>query len=425
MNVAVGKTGKKIYFNPEKVTSHSGDAEVTGQLMSIAACYPDIEFYVVGINDLDKLPPMQYANYFPNNNVHNVWEKFNSKQDDRTLWVCEYFATNDIEIDFGYIHAGPLGCVNVPGKTYTVADRETKKIASSINMATMYAAPIIHWLNESNVPYVAVGEDPRNVPLRGRDLHNRPKYYGASYDFKQIVKVEHGYLSEEPPLEIEEEIRNIKFEQMFLVAEHRDTLDNLNTDRKHKMHLFTHGIGGPGRKKLKIIDEYLSAELFDDMKVYGKWNDKALETSTLDKDRFINTDMTDMKDLLYDTKYTFMFNLKNDWPSSKFWKMIYYGIIPFFYSKFDTKYSCPVHDFLRVSSPEELLEKINALELRPDMRLNFIKYHNEQFKTEQFNGDLIINNFKTIAKDLVGVDIEPIVGGMSDVLKILKEESTL
>jgi len=424
MNVAVGKVGKKIYFNPEKVTSHSGDAEVTGQLMSIAASYPDITFYVVSINDLDTLPPMQFAQYFPNNNVKNVWAEY-TKQDDRTMWVLNYFNTHNIDIDFGYIHAGPVGCVNVSGKTYTIADREKEKIAASINMSTMYAAPIIHWLNVSNVKYVAVGEDPRNVPLRGRDIHNRPNYYGASYEFNQEVKVEHGYLSKEEPKIVEEQIRHIRYEQMFLVAEHRDKIDNLNVHRNHKMHLFTHGIGGPGKKKLKIIDNYLSSEFFDDMIVYGKWNDSALEKSTISRDRFINIDMTDMKDLLYDTKYTFMFNLKNDWPSSKFWKMIYYGIIPFFYDKFDTQHSCPVHSFLRVSSPNELLAKLNGLEARPDVRLKLIKYHNEQFAAEQFSGELIVNEFAEIMKNLVGIDKPPTVSGLSKVLDILKKESTL
>ena len=426
MNIVVGKLGKKIYFDFDKIKSNSGDIEVTTQIITLAAYYPSFNFYVIGINDLDKLSQEKYTKLFPNANVRNAWQYFNNKMHDRITFIDEYFTKMNISIDFGYLHAGPAAQVNIPEKTYLIKDKENEVIAKTIQMAKTYAGPLVYFLNESKIPFVIVGEDPRNLPFQGRDLHNRPAYYGSSLQLELSTKHDRSYFDKEPCVEITEKVMNIKFDRLFLVAENMENISkNLNADRSGGLNIFTHGSGSSGLSKMKIMNKYLNKSSYDDMKIYGQWSDKVLEKSDISLDKFIGIDMSDMPEILYDTKYTLMFNLKDKWPSSKFWKMIYYGIIPFFYAKFDDDHNMPVHDFLRIETPQELAKKVKALDKSPEARLKLIQYHNSKFKQSYFDGSLIAYEFKEIINDILNKNIIASRDNVSEVLIALKENSTL
>lgn len=390
MNVAVGKIGKKFYFSSKKWTINSGDSEVTSTLITLAALNKNINFYIIGLNDLDSFSKEQRKEFFPNENVFNVWDTY-TKSDDRTEFVINFFRKNNIEINFGFLHAGPVSQVNIPEKSYTL---KSKEIAKVINMSALYCAPVIHYLNVSNIPYVVLGEDPRYFPLSARDLFNRPIGYYATYNTSCKTKYANGYLSTEI-IEKNEEIKNIFYDRFFLVSEDFNKIGDYKKYNKDILiDIYTNGNGSTGVKKFKIINDYMST--FKDMKVYGKWNDNIVSSPN-----YLDVPMIDIVDKLYRTKYTLMFHFEEGYPSSKFWKMIYFGILPFYHPNMDTQRHQPVHEYLRVKSKKEFLEKIEYLEKNPDFYKEIQDYHLSQFKKEYFDGCFLNEKFHEIVSSKV------------------------
>lgn len=399
MNVCVGKIGKKFYFAKKKWTIDSGDSEVTTSLIVLAKKHPEITFYVIGPNDLDQFNEDQRKEFFPNENVVNCWDAYSKNQfPDRVNYIADWFKSRNIKVDFGWMHAGPVGVVNIPERSYTLKSMETdkKEFAKCITMAHMYAAPTMHFLNDSNIPYVAVGEDPRYYPLRARDLFNRPKCYLNTFNDEIEVK----YVKEYYALEchtLVEKLRDAKYDRWFLASEQLP--DRSKAAKKDIfLDIYTNGGGSTGAKKLRIAKEYLSDQT--GITIYGNWGQEHQDEAP--EFAFKNIAMADIEPELYRTKYTFMFHFKPGYPSSKFWKMIWYGIIPFYHVNMDTQQNQPVHEFCRVKTSAELKERIQQLEENPKLADEIRNYHYDLFTERLMNGDLIDEIFCQLGKIYTG-----------------------
>jgi len=387
MNIVVGKLGKKFYMRKKAWVIDSGDSEVATSLIVLAKKHPEMHFYVIGISDLDTFTPEEMIDYFPNENVTYIWKYYQkAKHEPRWEYPLQYFKEHDISIDFGWIHAGPTGAVNIPERTYIVKDIEKKVFAKTITMALMYAGPVIDFLNQSGIPYVMVGEDPRYYPCRARDLYNRPLMYLNTYNDFLYAKHALGYCTTELNMN-KERLIDAKYDRWFLASEKMP--DRSDIKRDILLDVYTNGRESSGTKKLKIIKEYLTS--FSDMVIYGKWSEKLIEESP--EFTFKNVPMIDLVEEMYRTKYTLMFHFKEGYPSSKFWKMIYFGIIPFYHYKMDTQKNQPVHEFCRVRSAEELKTKIAELEADPTKFKEIQDYHYDLFTETYMNGELIDDIF--------------------------------
>jgi hypothetical protein len=87
--------------------------------------------------------------------------------------------------------------------------------------------------------------------------------------------------------------------------------------------------------------------------------------------RFEERGMCEMEDLMFNTKYTIVIPPSKRYPefvTQKVYSMLYYGIIPFWckydYDKDNLYNEFP--DFIKVETPEELIEKINYLNNNPE-----------------------------------------------------------
>lgn len=384
MNIVVGKIGKKFYFDKSKWTIDSGDSEVTNQIIVLANTFPDINFYVIGINDLDKFKDSMHK-IFKHDNVINVWADYTSKEhkDQRQDYILNYFKKHDISIDFGWIHCGPISYYNIPEKSYKLSE---PGLAKPNVMAQNYAGPIVNYLNLSGIKFVALGEDPMYFPFTAKDLHNRPIHYLNSLDKDILAKYYPQYLAKEL-VQKTEKLKNVGYDKLFLTSE--KIPDRKMEPRSiNEIVIFTNGNGTKGKKKLKIMRDYFNAQ---PMKIYGKWEDKFIEAN--EKYTFENLPMINMVDKLYDIDYTLMFNFEEDFPSSKFWKMIYFGIIPFFHKSYDIAKSQPVHPFLRINSPWDLEKKIKQLNEDPALKNEIREYHYNIMKEEYFNGNFLRDIF--------------------------------
>lgn len=385
MNVVVGKLGKKFYMRKKSWLIDSGDSEVATSLIVLAKKHPEMNFYIIGTSDFDTFTPEERKDYFPNENVTYIWEYYD-KNDGKPRWdfPLNFFKERNITIDFGWIHAGPTGAVNVPEKTYKVRDIFAKQIAKTIIMSVIYAGPMVHYLNESQIPYIVVGEDPRYYPCRARDLFNRPKLYLNTYNDKVPAKYVSGYLSTDILVE-KEILQDAKYDRWFLASEQHP--ERVFGERDILLDIYTNGRESSGKRKMRIMKEYLADPIFKDTVIYGKWSEKLIEEAPNFK--FQNTAMIDLIDEMYRTKYTLMFHFKEGYPSSKFWKMIYFGIIPFFHWNMDTQKNQPVHEYCRVKTAEEMILKIKELEANPALYKEIQDYHYNLFTDKYMNGELI------------------------------------
>ena len=128
--------------------------------------------------------------------------------------------------------------------------------------------------------------------------------------------------------------------------------------------------------------------------IYGKWEQELPNVK--------DTPMTDLHDVLYDTKYTLTIGGSNDYPTAiKFWKMLMFGIIPFSYKERDIeKFNIP--KFLHVKNPEDLKSKIEYLETN---KLDYLHIWNTLqdliSKEDLWNGSRFFNNIERwVKKDL-------------------------
>ena len=144
---------------------------------------------------------------------------------------------------------------------------------------------------------------------------------------------------------------------------------------------------------------------FPETQIYGKW-----DLSTINKKYHGNIKeipMIDLHDVLYDTKYSLLTGGSNDYPtSSKFWKFLIFGIIPFFYKKEDIE-KFEISSFLYVRDGNELKNKIENLEKNVDF-YNVIWYDlkNKIMKDDLWNGNRFFNNIEKWVKHEFGYDMK-------------------
>ncbi len=390
MNIVVGKLGKKFYVKKECWTMQSGDHEVIANLIVLAYYNKDIKFYVLGKSDISKLSEQEYLDYFPNKNVIDIWKDFDNKKypaEKMYNFPLDWFTEHQVKIDFGYLHAGPISTVNVAEHSHAV--RNPKEICKTTTMANRYAGPMIHYLNETKIPYVILGEDPRYFPLLARDLFNRPLKYLSSVDDEKHVSYNPHYFSHER-IEAYEKIYNIGYDRFSLVLEDKERLFDFKKYKKEFMiDMYTNqGSESLAEKKLKQFEEYIF-KYFPEAKIFGHWDEKCAKQYF---NKVENIPMSSMNDRLYKTKYTLITSYHNKTgTTAKIWKMIWFGIIPFCHPNYDTGLNQPIHPYLRVKSGKEFYEKVCELEANPTLKQEIIDYHITILEDSYFNG-LYINN---------------------------------
>lgn len=400
MNIAIGKFGKSVKFKPENWTAHGGDNEAPIFFQKLAYYNPEITFYMVGKNDLKNLSTDEYETFFPHKNVIDIWSDFKLKKDDDTglTWIIEKM--KNISIDGGIFYAGPISNnANIPNLIYT--QREPHRIAKVLETFKNYAAPLIYYLNDVMVPYITLAPDPRYVPLQGKDLFNREKrilsQFVGKFDHKHIKSYEYEDQINKATFSIETTYNRI--ETVFFLDKEKRDVTQFEKTKKLMIVLNEGGNGvakrGPELKKY-VLDH------IDDVEIYGKWDEEWLKDSRFKGPlKFI-----ELQKKLQEVKYTFCIPIQKGWVTSKFWEMIYNGIIPFLHPNYDTQNNLKCPEFLRVKDPKDLYKKIDFLEKNPESYQKLIKTLNDMMKEEYFDGSFIIKETMQNLYDVLGIKEE-------------------
>ena len=351
----IGKIGKSVKFNPNTWTGLGGDVEAPTLFTKMAELNPDDTFVIISGNDLEK---SREKIVLPTNLV-SIYE--NCSKEERK---DKYFIANklrDVKIDGCVLMSGPAGSTNIVDASYTRKELQQgiKQYAKVLEVFQNYVQQMYIFLNESQIPWSLIVNDPRYVQL-GRDLINPPKNILSQYNETIVMK---HFKSFEDQLELEEtKIDSIYsgIEKMFLLNTKLPKVEDFDKTIKIMIPLNegNNGVKSRYSELKKYVLDYIP-----DVEIYGKWSDEIMQ----DDNRFKGTmPYHELQKTLDNVKYSFMISITDGWVTMKIWEFISHGVIPFMHPNYDTQNNCKVPDFIRINNPEDLHNKIEFLENNPE-----------------------------------------------------------
>jgi len=406
MNIAIGKSGRSCYFNEKKWSIYAGDDSPKIIYFEIAKQNPQHTFYLIGASDFTKYkeeggeaPP----------NIIDVWGPAKAEAKDKGLkfdylWqVLEHYVIeHNLKFDFGLIMQGPDMNVTIEGKGIKCL-RDTTRDIKPLCMGAGYIAPIQNIINIQKFPWYIINEDPRYVPIGNRDIINDEEEVLSQINCECKVKRITDY-GEKAIIHREHIIkyRYAGIERMFLNALKKIDFTNpdniiVNDKVYKKNRKFIIAVNG-GADRLKFIEDWVIKPEPSQI-IYGKWpkDDVAKYPNNFEEKGIIN-----MQDEMWESMFTFIpcFQKRmSNFVTQKFWKMLYYGIIPFIdKNSYDTDRLLPIPDFFRVDSPTEMWEKINKLYNNKEKYTQCLKYFYSLLEDKYFNGEYIGEVFNPIIK---------------------------
>lgn len=379
----------------------------------IAEAYPEHTFYYAGSSDLSKpninIPQNLKDLYTPikafakANGYDMSWKDPTPGCTPFYKAAVDYCKEKGLNFDLAlYLYDQTFGvCHYADGHISEVKGTPLKTLVSQRSMAHALVLA-----NDLNVPLYLMVIDPRQINKIVGDMKPPIKIFGqctTTDRSKYYVNLKDKEVKEVPMV-------YSGIERFFLLDKERvDFTDpddiNPNLFESYKKDIeFTMTLNG----SLFRLD-YIKKWLFPfrpDQKVYGKWSWGKLAEKVhaygLDKN-FVKRGMTEMEDVMWRTKYTFVVpadKSTTNFVTQKVYSMLYYGIIPFWdKNAYDTdNYYTDIPDYVKVETPEELWEKIDFLNKHPDEYKKLLKQCYDALKPKYFTTEYIHEVFDCILK---------------------------
>ena len=407
-NILIGKFGKHISFDPSKWGMVGGDSESAILISCMAQCYPNVNFYIASRNDFDKINSHIRNAINKNSNVFNIWERYDSQVDNQS-WIEKYVESNNIKLDFGLFYGGPSSGCTIPDSMYLIT--EPDKTATPMSSSKRSVGIITKFLNDSRLPYVEIGEDPRYLPVQAKDLFNRSKKILCVKE-DMTFSIEHikNYLSRKI-IETEIPCSDVGHSYMFLMNEDKNDLLKEPGDRKTRINVAMHCTASQDGSvdKWNLVKNFI-LDPFPETFIYGKWDEKIIAGKH--QNQFKEIPMTDLHDVMYDTKYTLAIGGSKTWGTqSKFWKMLMFGIIPFLDPDNANIFGAP--ELIENDIAEDFIKKISFLENNHDEYVKLWHECQELIQDDDlWNGSRFFNNLEREISDIFGIQLER--GGVID-----------
>jgi len=405
-NVAVGKIGRVIAFNPDKWSPVGGDAEAPPYLEQIFLHNPQNTYYLVGSTDWQSLSQADRDRINKHGNVIDVWAGFkewtNKNKDKWDLafrrveymndWMEEH---KDLQFDYGLIFAGPASLSSIPG--YSRLMTNPSQLAKPLIMCSNYAGPITKFLNDHpDLKYILIGTDQKYVPGSQRDMFNVPHMVMSQWNEVHTFKVRENY---ESTTMIETEVPAFYsgIETSFLIDlerrkdEPEDTLESFfGTDPEEEEQIRFMVVSNEWKgnnTRYKMLKEAILDHM-DDVHVYGKWSKETVG----DDPRFKGVvEYQDYLKLLKRTKYSYVATTSIGYPTPKMWELIHNGVIPFMHPVYDKYRLIPKPEYLYVKNGSEMKEKMDFLDANPAEYEKLLAECKAMIKPEFYNGDYLNN----------------------------------
>jgi len=401
-NVLIGKFGKHISFDPSKWGMVGGDSESAILISCMAQCYPNVNFYIASRNDFDKINSHTKNAINKNSNVFNIWERYDSQVDNQS-WIEKYVESNNIKLDFGLFYGGPSSGCTIPDSMYLIT--EPDKTATPMSSSKRSVGIITKFLNDTGLSYVEIGEDPRYLPVQAKDLFNRSKRVlcvknDMSFSIEHIKE----YLSREM-INTEIPCSDVGHSYMFLMNEDKNDLLKEPGERKTRINVAMHCTASQDGSvdKWNLVKNFI-LDPFPETFIYGKWDEKIIAGQH--QNQFKEIPMTDLHDVMYDTKYTLAIGGSKTWGTqSKFWKMLMFGIIPFLDPDNENIFGAP--EFIETESAEDFIKKISFLENNHEEYVKLWHECQELIQSNDlWNGSRFFDNLEREILNVFGIKLE-------------------
>lgn len=396
MNIFIGKVGKAVFFDENRWMGLGGDVEFPTFVYTLAKNNPDDIFYLAARSDYSQIGHHKFM--LPN--IFDVWECFDKSSDEIKSYIWEIL--KDVKMDFGYVFGGPVGRANVPGYTPKASDGEwTKPLGMLIN----YSAPIMFYVNASNVPYFWIATDSRFFPQKCVDFINLPQFAYGQYTFTGTWR----HMKALEPISDRSIILTsmvsseyARVETMFLNSVVKPTFDEYMNERSIPFDIILNFGGNGALERYDIIYSWvLDFPEFADTKVYGKWPSELVSGD----EHFPGTiPYTELPNYLSEVKYTFIVPIQRGWSTMKFWEMIHFGIVPFLHPWYDEQQNIKeIPEILRVRTPLEMVERVKLLDSDEKLYRSVKKQLYDLLDDKYYNGQWlqkILKHSKLYIKNL-------------------------
>lgn len=408
MKIAIGKIGKAISFNPKRWVVTNGDDVPLMLYDFLCKSYPQHEFYMIGGSDLTKC--VEKGIYVKPDNMFDLYDlakkalkadpERHPKEYPGSKMQCHYLVDildeKDIHFDFGLFIQGPDTSPCIPGMgIYT---KDGTHHVKPFTMAQNYVAPIFISMNREKVPYVIINEDVRYIPCVSRDIiegHDEICYLSQINCDKKYNRIK-GYGEDSKIVRpVIQKFRYAAVETFPLLKEKKydftnpDHIDIDGTIYKKDLGFIMAQSGGGDR--LALIEKWILAGNPKQI-IYGLWDEEA---QAKHPGTFVNKMSSEMEDVFWRSKYSFILPFRKNVPNfvtRKPWTLMRFGIIPFMDKNgYDTDHLIDFPDICRVSSPEEMWERIALLEKDKELYKKTLKQIYDLLKDKYFNGQHILN----------------------------------
>lgn len=423
MNILIGKIGRSVFFNEASWNMYAGDEEAPILYTLLAKTYPEHTFYFIGRSDLSRYKrkisiaeASSFSSFFEeddnqinqsddfNNdipdNIVDLFENYNKSKDGYAHEYLEkQISEKKLKFDIGIIFQGPSFGTSLPNAIYKIDDNNT--YTAPLEMGVSYSAPIIHALNITNVPYFLLVSDPRYVPILQRDVINDERFILSQINTKfSNRKRICGYYEESKKFRmVDLDYRYAGIETIFMINKKKVDFTKFEKTNNFIIALNSAGIKS---ERQQIITDWLLKDNNNSIKIYGKWENEFIEKYP---GVFEETAIRDLEDKFFNSRFTFIppFSKKHSkFVTQKFWKMIYYGVIPFFHPYYDTEKLFKVPDILRVSTPKDMWKRIEWLNNNESDYRKLLTYFYSMLDDSFFSGQFMINKINDSVKEILG-----------------------
>lgn len=336
-----------------------GDAQAK-MFIKQAELHPEHNFYFVGGGDLEDVS--RSTRFIPTIRPSNTYSIYLKKTKTTPL---EYLIDNcDIHFDYAIVHpAMKCSC----WMNDMVPRKDGNGNIHPLLMAKVYG-PIVYYINEMQIPYSLIIDDPRVFPL-SKDFKNAPDViYSQGQSNIQYSHIT-SYNDVSTTINDVPEVYS-KLERCYLIGKTKP----VNTPKLHAsndlflpMHLT--------KTRARHLRNWTNGET-----VFGKVVEYGVDTTGIN---LVNKLMKDIDTSNY--KYTLVLPVtsRTNFVTQKVTATIYDGLVPFIPSTiYDTDKILGLPDELYVSSKEELYDRINTI----DYESVFAKCQEWLLKDEYFNG---------------------------------------
>ena len=406
MKIGIGKLGKSVLFNSEHWGATGGDPEAPILLENIIHKNPNHQFVFIGVSDYYRASQSVRSRINKFNNVIDPWNNFSEwksktykgvedKSCDRQKYMEDFIIPN-YKVDKAILLMGNASTSNVKGKSRQI--KQPSELANPLDAHAKYAGPVVHYLNETNTPWVMVLNDPRLFPGVGKDLWNAPKKVLSQFN-ETIIHKSHTSYTNHTIIEHKIPSEYAHMETIFFIDKERgkivdntpNTLDSFfddapaETEDKPIKFMIVCNEGRPSR--YKDLKKYILDHVTD-IEIYGKWDERTIGDDT----RFKGPKkFQELQAMLPKVKYTFCIPIKKGWVTAKFWEMAHYGIIPFLHPTYDEQRNIKCPDILRIKSSKDLFDKITFLENNLD-EYNKLRNEIDSIILDEYYDGTLLNN---------------------------------